>query len=344
MTADPSEFVFTLPDPLVQWPWKRILNPHYLQAKAESSAWIRSFNGILPRVQRAMDLGKIELLAALTYPLENKDVLRACCDLMVLYTFYDDYTDIAMPHEAQQLATIVMDALRNPNKARPADECVIGEISRQFWQLSLKCVSESARRRFIEAFDEYTTAVSEEAHERAQSFVRNIDDYIIFRRSTGAMNATFMPIQFTLNLPDEVFEDPVIRRLTDAYSDLATLMNDMYSYNIEQARGDIHNAVTVVMHQENIGLNEATKWVGDYCSKLVHNIFEDLCHVPSFGKEFDGQVKHYLDGMAYWIRGHDSWSFETQRYFEEGGLDIQKSRRVVLLPRLVIVPLESEVF
>ncbi|KAH0585129.1 hypothetical protein H2248_008388 [Termitomyces sp. 'cryptogamus'] len=138
---------------------------------------------------------------------------------MVPYTFYDDYTDIAMPHEAQQLATIVMDALRNPNKARPADECVIGEISRQFWQLSLKCVSNSAHCRFIEALDKYTTALVEEAHERAQSFIRNIDDYIILPRSTAALNTIVMPIQFTLNLPDEVFEDPVIRRLTDVCSD-----------------------------------------------------------------------------------------------------------------------------
>ncbi|KAH0585895.1 hypothetical protein J132_11352 [Termitomyces sp. J132] len=131
MTTNPSESVFVLPDPLVQWPWKRILNPHYLQAKAESSAWIQSFNGIPYHVQQAMDLSKIELLAALTYPLENKDVLHACCDLMALYTFYDDYMDIAMPHEARGLATIVMDALCNPNKARPVDECVIGEISCQ---------------------------------------------------------------------------------------------------------------------------------------------------------------------------------------------------------------------
>ncbi|KAH0585896.1 hypothetical protein H2248_007180 [Termitomyces sp. 'cryptogamus'] len=280
-----------------------------------------------------MDFCKIGLLSALMYPLENKDVLRACCDLMVLYTFFEDYTDVAMPHDARGLATIVMDALRNPNKPRPAEECVIGEISRQFSQSSLKCVSESVRCRFIEALDEYTTAVVEEAHDRAQSSIRNIDDYIILRRSTAAMNATFMPIQFTLDLPDEVFEDPVIRRLTDVCRDLSILMNDMYSYNIEQARGDIHNAVAVVMHQENIGLNETMKWVGDYCSKLVHNFLEDLCHVPSFGKEFDDQVKHYLDGLAYWTRGHDSWSFESHRYFKEDGLDIQKSRRVVLLPR-----------
>ncbi|KAG5338164.1 hypothetical protein C0989_008111 [Termitomyces sp. Mn162] len=252
---------------------------------------------------------------------------------MVLYTFFEDYTDVAMPHEARGLAMIVMDALRNPNKPRPAEECVIGEISRQFSQSSMKCVSESVRRRFIEALDEYTTAVVEEAHDRAQSSIRNVDDYIILRRSTAAINATFMPIQFTLDLPDEVFEDPVIRRLTDVCRDLSILMNDMYSYNVEQARGEIHNVVTVVMHQENIGLNEAMKWVGDYCSKLVHNFLEDLCHVPSFGKEFDDQVKHYLDGLAYWTRGHDSWSFESQRYFQKGGLDIQKSRRVVLLPR-----------
>ena len=110
----------------------------------------------------------------------------------------------------------------------------------------------------------------------------------------------------------------------------------MYSYNVEQARGDTHNLVITVMRDKNVGLNDAMKWVGDYCSRIMHDYFNDLRCLPSFGKEIDVQVKHYLDGMAYWVRGNDSWSFEGYRYFIEGGMDIQKSRKVVLLPRFVL--------
>ena len=49
---------FTLPDILADWPWKRAINPlSGLQAKSESSTWIRSFNAFTPRLLRALELG-----------------------------------------------------------------------------------------------------------------------------------------------------------------------------------------------------------------------------------------------------------------------------------------------
>ncbi|KAG5351643.1 hypothetical protein C0989_005457 [Termitomyces sp. Mn162] len=327
--ATDSQSAFILPDPLKEWPKKRTVNSHYPQVKGQS------FHTLPSRVKQVLDISKVELLAALAYPLENKDVLRAGCDLMGLFLIYDEYTDAATPHEARQLAKIVVDALQHPDKARPAGECIVAEITRQFWQSSSKCALEGSRDRFIKAFRIYTIAVAQETHDRVRNITRNIEDYILFRRSTAAMKATFMPIQFDLNLPDEVFEDPVIQRLTDACADLCTLVNDLYSYNVEQARGDIHNIVTIVMHHKKIGLNEAMKWVGDYGSEIVHHSLDDLRYLPSFGEEFDGQVKHYLDGMMHYVRGNDAWSFESQRYFIEGGTDIQKSRKVVLLPQSV---------
>ncbi|KAG6860874.1 hypothetical protein C0995_006554 [Termitomyces sp. Mi166 len=232
------------------------------------------------------------------------------------------------------MATIAMDGIRNPDKARPPGECVIGEAARQFWKLSLKCASEGARRRFIEAFDEYTTSVVQQAQDRAQNHLRDIGQYLVLRRKTVGVMPSFVILQFELNLPDEFFEDPVIQRLTDACIDMIILSNDMCSYNVEQARGDNgHNIVIVVMHHENIGLNEAMRWIGDHYSKLVHNFLLDLSYVPSFGKEVQEDVDHYIYGMANWVRANDCWSFEGRRYFAANGLETQRSRKVVLLPR-----------
>lgn len=44
---------------------------------------------------------------------------------------YDEFADVLGKDGAQRQADIVMDALRNPNKARPQDEPVIGEVARQ---------------------------------------------------------------------------------------------------------------------------------------------------------------------------------------------------------------------
>lgn len=83
-----------LPDTLSEWPWKRRMNPHYLQVKAEASAWIRSLVTFTPGLQRTFDLSDfgesfllaarefvqiilvLELLASLIFPLEKKGTLN----------------------------------------------------------------------------------------------------------------------------------------------------------------------------------------------------------------------------------------------------------------------------
>ena len=44
----------------------------------------------------------------------------------------------------------------------------------------------------------------------------------------------------------------------------------MYSYNVEQAKGDDrHNIVTIIMRQFNTDIHGAMQWIADYHDKLV---------------------------------------------------------------------------
>ncbi|KAG6859876.1 hypothetical protein C0995_002602 [Termitomyces sp. Mi166 len=271
--------------------------------------------------------------AILTY-LGVIDVERAACDLMKLFFVFDLYTDTATLHEAQQLAATVMDALRNPDKPRPSGECIIGEIARQFSKLSMRCASAGARRRFIAKFDMYTAAVVQEARDRAENHIRNVHDYFLLRRHTIGAMPSFTFLHLELELPDRVFEDPVIQKLEKASTDMIILCNDMCSYNIEQVRGDAHNIVAVIMHHTQLNLNEIMKWIGDYHSRLEKAFLAEMEFVPSFGEEFDVEVRCYVDGLGNWVRANDCWHFESYRYFGTSGLEVQKSRKVVLLPSL----------
>ncbi|KAG6867759.1 hypothetical protein C0993_011582 [Termitomyces sp. T159_Od127] len=227
-----------------------------------------------------------------------------------------------------------MEALQDPKKSRPPGECVIGEVVRQFSEISMKCATESARRRFIAKFDLYTAAVVQEAHDRAENHIRGIDDYFLVRRETVGAIPSFVLLHFELDLPDEVFEDPVIQRLENTTTDMISLCNDMCSYNVEQAHGnDGHNIITIVMHHMQLDLREAMRWAGDYHSRLEKSFLADVETVPSFGEELDVKVRRYVDGLGNWIRANQCWHFETTRYFGANGLEIQESRRVVLLPR-----------
>jgi len=54
------------------------------------------------------------------------------CDFLNFVFVYDEYADVLDKDGAQQQADIVMDAMRNPTKARPEGESVMGEIARQY--------------------------------------------------------------------------------------------------------------------------------------------------------------------------------------------------------------------
>ena len=56
----------------------------------------------------------------------------AACKLMVLFYVYDEFTDIEDERGASRIADSVMDALRNPDKPRPAGEFRVAELARQY--------------------------------------------------------------------------------------------------------------------------------------------------------------------------------------------------------------------
>jgi len=113
----------------------------------------------------------------------------------------------------------------------------------------------------------------------------------------------------------------------------------MVSYNIEQACGDNHNIVTVVMHHNKTDIQGAMDWVYQY-HKGVQAEFMDIYEnkIPRFGEPVDTELAQYVDGIANWVRANGEWSYECERYFGKKGKEILKTRWVTLLPKK---PLEN---
>ena len=106
------------------------------------------------------------------------------------------------------------------------------------------------------------------------------------------------------------------------------------SYNIEQARGDSHNIVTIVMHHNRTDIQGAMDWTYQY-HKEVQAKFMDIYEnkIPKFGEPIDTELAQYVDGIGNWVRANVEWSYEGGRYFGKKGKEIQKTRWVTLLPK-----------
>ena len=101
--------------------------------------------------------------------------------------------------------------------------------------------------------------------------------------------------------------------------------------------GDVlHNVVTLIMHENHIGLHEALERAAAMHAERTRHALEDL--YPSicalrFSPEVDAMVKLYADGLMNWSRANYEWHFESQRYFGTNGARVQRERTVALFPR-----------
>ncbi|KAJ6490976.1 terpenoid synthase [Mycena sanguinolenta] len=327
--ANTTEII--LPDLLAHWPFQTKPNP-LQNIVADSAAWVESFGAFSPRAQIAFNLCKFGIFSSLAYATASPDHFRAACDLMNLFFVFDEKSDEASGQDVAQQAADIMRALRNPTEVMPG-ESILGAMTRSFWKRTLLVASHSSAQRFIKNFDEYTDAVRQQAVDREIGRIRSISEYLQLRRGTIGVRPSFDFFLLTDDLPDSVVDHPHIERLARGAIDMTILANDLYSYNVEQSRGDDeHNMVTVAMREKNFNVQQAVDHVGEQYQQLSRAFCEDIKNLPRFPDPVDRLAREYAAGMSLWVYTNIRWSFASQRYFGRDGLLIEKHRRVRLLP------------
>ncbi|KZT64788.1 terpenoid synthase [Daedalea quercina L-15889] len=314
---------FYIPETMANWPWQRAINPHYEEMKEASNAWLKNFKPFNEKSQIAFDKCDFEHL-------------RTGCDLMNVFFVFDEYTDVEDADVVREMVDIVIDAIHNPEKPRPEGEVLLGELARQFWALGIKTCTPTARKHFEEAFTDYLNSVYDQALDRDSKNVRTVESYFKTRRENIGARPSYMPAVLGIDIPDEAFYHPVVVELGYLIADLIILDNDLASYNKEQATGDDqHNILTIVMQQYGFTLDEALQWTANYHEDVEARFLDGMKKIPSFGPDVDPQLHEFIEAIALWPRTNDCWNFESGRYFGSKGLEIQKTRIVPILPKVV---------
>nr|WDV18262.1 sesquiterpene synthase [Ganoderma sinense] len=337
--SDNSENILYIPDTMSAWPWPRKLNPLYEEVEAESIAWMESFKPYTPESQTAHNKGDVGRLAALVLGDAPREPLRIAADLMHLLYIADEYTDAESAAGVQEISSIILDALHNPDTPRPEGESVIGEMTKEWWARVRAVATPQAIKHFLTAMEDYLGAVGEQAEDRDKLAIRDVDSYLAARRYDSAVVACFMPGELYLSIPDEAFYHPAVKQLQDASTELVVLDNDVASYNREQATGHGKwNILSVAMHQFGLDLHGATEWVAQHHKEVEARFFDALARLPSFGPAVGAELQEYVACVAAWPRGNDCWRFESERYFGKKGGEVQKTRRVPLLAKRPMNP------
>jgi hypothetical protein len=87
--------------------------------------------------------------------------------------------------------------------------------------------------------ERYLDAVAYETDLRTSGTAQDLGSFTLLRREGSAVKVGYSLIEYCLgkDLPDELWQDEIFQQAYIAGVDLYCIGNDIYSYNVEQSKG-----------------------------------------------------------------------------------------------------------
>ncbi|KAF8137232.1 isoprenoid synthase domain-containing protein [Boletus edulis] len=322
-----------IPDLVSHCTFELHIDRNHKLVSAESKKWL--FNGD-PDLDEAafhgLEAGK---LISMCYYNAGYPQLRVCTDFSNYLFHLDNLSDDMDDRGIDNVANVVMNTIHHPHTYHSSAR--LNRMTKDFYKRIMQTASPGTCRRFKETMKLYFQAIQQQALDRANGTIPDLESYITLRRDTSGCKPSWVLIEYAyhLNIPDEVMDHPIICGIGEATNDFVAWSNDIFSYDVEQSKDQTHNMIDVIMHEQGLGLQDAIDLVGDYCKHALDRFVHDRDNLPSWGPAIDADVRVYVDGLTRWMVGSLHWSFETERYFGKVGKQIKATRLVNLRRKAV---------
>ncbi|KAG1852781.1 isoprenoid synthase domain-containing protein [Suillus subalutaceus] len=331
--SEPTEFI--IPDFFSDFPYPMRLNPHCYPVSRASDQWLCSEGHLVEPKTTIYTVLRAGYLASATYPDADAFHLRVCADWLGWSFIVDDWLEFERfdVNDAWGIRDSCMSAFRDPVNFQT--ERYSAKMCKSFVSRFKETSGPGCAKRFIESNDVWFILAAKEMDNRLKGHVNNVESYIEMRRILSGLKPSFALIEFAgqIDLPDEVVSHPVIMALEEAAIDWVAWSNDIFSYNVEQARHSTSNLVVLVMMHQGLDLQGAVDYCGRLCKTSIQRFEEHRAILPSWGEEVDKEVAIYVQGLQNWMSGSLQWSFENARYFGKDAHVVKRDRTVKLLPK-----------
>ncbi|KAI0702727.1 terpenoid synthase [Earliella scabrosa] len=301
------------------------INPHMEQvAQSLNAEWLTR-QGLDDQDARKYTTIRTDLLAGMGFP--TADVARFGTCLMWLYWAFssDDLTDDGVsrndPDAVQAEGDMCMAMLTDPesNATLPASPSFYASLLRSVWERLIAADCPNAYKRFRQGTNKLIAAQMEQARQRATGRLLSVEEFIRNRRNSYAWTSIDALVEYAedVHIPDDVWDHAIMHELSVAIGDISSWSNDLFSFNKEQAGGDLQNLVFCVMAERSCGLQDAVDAVTEMTIKRVADYLRLKASLPSFGAAVDAEVARYLKGLEYYAHGANVWHYHSPRYFAD---------------------------
>jgi hypothetical protein len=306
-------------------PFPSKINPLVEEADQHTAYWVKQFDLVASDdVLHAYRREKFAWMVSRMFPHANADALFAFCDLNTFLFFLDDLFDhqgmeAGFKNETKfkQFVHKLTGILRYNQKTTLSKDGPIFAAFGELWQRLKEIGSSSWQKQFISSIDAIFDAAIWQFENECRNILPSLSDYMLKRQYLGAANVATdtIPIAGNINLPDHVYNNKVVHRLTELCRNTVCWSNDLFSFSKEMSHQDQYNLVAILKRERDLSLEEAITATIHIHDEQVRE-FLVLANVATmFSDSENEQLLQYIDALATLMRGNIDWSFqETSRY------------------------------
>ncbi|CEI39940.1 unnamed protein product [Fusarium venenatum] len=306
------------------------INKGYEAVKPVSEQWLSEKCQFSPRMKKRVEFCDFALFISIAAPDAPGDRLKTMCDWGNWVFPFDDLFDEGSLKNAQKQAQFVIDSLMADMLGKTFTNKKIRVVQAHddiFRRVSE--VSRSARTRFALAMRDYTDGVIHHVKHFSSNSIPSIEDMLHTRRLSSGVTPLYHLVEYAhgIQLPDEVFENPVIQTLERLGVDFVLLANDVLSYRKEE-NDDSPFSMVASCRMAGQSAQEAFDTVGALLEERHQEWQTVIAELPSWGPEIDAQVTRYVEGIRNVVQANVTWSFQSGRYFGKQAQEIRQTRLV----------------
>ncbi|MEH2237284.1 terpene synthase family protein [Nostoc sp.] len=318
----------TIPD--LYCPFPTQINKHVDVLQEYAFEWVLRFNLLADESSyQRFSKANFFLLAAGTYPSCQLEELKIANDLLSWLFIWDDQCDLSdlgkQPELLKGFHNRFLEIL-NGEELTNQDVPLAHALSNLRYRI-LERGNTKWFHHFLRSFKGYFQGCVEEATNRIQGVVPDIDIYMAIRILAGGVEPVIELIEFCdhLIIPDFVREHDIVKKLKLMATKVLCWGNDIFSALREMADGDVHNLVLVLHYQQKLPLEQAIKRAAEIHDQDVRTMMILEASIPTFGEEIDAELAKYISGLHSWISANLDWCAQTTRYQTAEKLEVIKS-------------------
>ncbi|KAH8930304.1 terpenoid synthase [Atractiella rhizophila] len=274
-------------------------NPLWVEASKTITTWFSQYTIYDEKKKRKFLAGQFDFFAGISFPDCDLERLETCLMFYFWAFVADDLADEGelanRPEEVEKghmIQQSIINKLDSPEPEYP--------YASMLWHLlrrMKKTATPGVICRFIEFYYLHSNSHMEQCTLRS-GLVKAIAEYSV-----------------DLDVPDYVFEHPVMKAMSDATDDILTWPNDLCSFNKEQADGDYQNLISIIMADHKVDLQTALDMLVDMIAQRVQDYVNLKKQLPNWGPKVNAAVAKYNKYIEYMVQGCVVWYYSSRRYF-----------------------------